>query len=103
MKLTQFSLGKLDVLAQSLAQHITTRYPPVIANTPEPVVSRERVEEILDAILSSEFESRSRLGIVARAALQYRFKWHLREIGYDDRFVEFATKKLDRRLTRPDA
>ena len=70
---------------------------------PEPVVSQERVEEILNSVLSSELESRSRLGIVARAGLAYAFKRKLREIGYDDEFVDFAAKTLGKRLARPDA
>ena len=98
MKFTLFSLGKADTLAQSLARRITTRYPPVIANTPEQVVSRERVEEIIDTIFSVEIESGSRPGIVFRTALGHAFKWKLREIGYDDEFVDFAAKKLGDRL-----
>ena len=100
MTITLFSLGKVEALAQSLAQRITTRYPPVIANTPEPVVSQERVEQILDSILSSEFETRGRFGIVVRATLGYALRWRLREIGYDDQFVDFAAKKLSQQLTR---
>jgi predicted metal-dependent TIM-barrel fold hydrolase len=103
LKLTLFSLGKVDALAQSLAQRITTRYPPVIANTPEPVVSQERFEEILDAVFSNELERGSRYGLAVRVTLGYALRWKLREIGYDDEFVDFAAKKLGQRLTRPDA
>jgi hypothetical protein len=103
MTITLFSLGKVEALAQSLAQRITTRYPPVIANTPEPVVSRERVEEILESILSGEFETGGRLGVVVRAMLGYALKRRLREIGYDNEFVDFAVRRLGQRLTRPDA
>lgn len=98
-----FSLAKVRVLAQNLAQCIATRYPPVIANTPEPVVSQERVEQILDAVFSSELERRNQFGFAARATLGYALKWKLREIGYDDEFVDFAAKTLGKRLARPDA
>ncbi len=103
LKLTAFSPGKVTILAESLAQRIATRYPPVIANTPEPMVSQERVEEILDSVLSGELKGRNRPGIVARATLAYAFRRRLRESGYDDEFVEFAAKKLGQRLNRPDA
>ena len=103
MKLTLFALGEVNGLAQSLAQRITTRYPPVIANTPERVVSQARVEEILDAVFSGELEGRSRFGFVARATLGYALKWKLRETGYDNEFVDFTTKKLGQRLAGPDA
>jgi hypothetical protein len=91
----------LDTLANSLAQRITTRYPPVIANTPEQTVSRRRIEEILENIFSSEFQSGSRLGILGRMKLGHAFKWKLREMGYDDKFVDFVAKKLIEQLTRP--
>jgi hypothetical protein len=98
-----FSLAKVRVLAQNLAGRIATRYPPVIANTPERVVSQERVEEILDAVFSSELRRGSRFGFAARTTLGYALKLRLRETGYDDEFVAFAARKLGQRLTRPDA
>jgi hypothetical protein len=103
LKLTLFSLGKVNVLAQSLAERITTRYPPVIANTPERVVSQERFKEILDAVFSDELKRGNRFGFGVRLTLGYALKWKLREIGYDDEFVDFAAKKLGQRLAREDA
>jgi len=100
MKFALLSFSKVDAFANSLAQRITTRYPPVIANTPEQTVSPRRIEEILEEIFSSEFPSGSRLGILGRTKLGYAFKWKLREIGYDEKFVDFATKKLRERLSR---
>jgi hypothetical protein len=93
------SPDNIKALANSLTHRITTRFPPVIANTPEQTVSQRRIEEILQDIFSSEFKSGSRLGILARMKLAYAFKWKLREIGYDDKFVDFITKKLDEQLT----
>ena len=93
------SLDNIKALANRLTQRITTRFPPVIANTPEQTVSQRRVEEILQDIFSSEFKRGSRLGILAKTRLAYAFKWKLREIGYDDRFVDFITKKLNEQLT----
>jgi hypothetical protein len=97
------SLTKARVLARNLARRIATRYPPVIANTPEPVVSKERFEQILEAVFSGELERGSRFGFVARVTLGYALKGELREIGYGDEFVDFTAKKLGQRLTRPDA
>jgi len=100
VKPTPFPFSKLDALAESLAQRITTRYPPVIANAPEQTVSQGRIEEILEDIFSSEFQGGGRPGIVRRTKLGYAFKWRLRDIGYDDKFVDFAAKKLSKQLTR---
>ena len=99
MKLTLFSLGKVDALARSLAQRIATRYPPVIANTPEQTVSQGRIEEILEEI-SSEFQSGGRLGTLGKAKLRYALKWRLRETGYDEKFIDFAVRKFSRQTPR---
>ena len=102
VKSALFSFSKVDAFANSLAQRITTRYPPVIANAPEQTVSQRRIEEILDDILSGgELQSGSRLGILSKAKLGHAFKWKLRESGYDDKFVDFAAKKLRAQLARP--
>src|SRR6266540_7439334 len=97
-----FSPGKLDAFVKSLAQRITTRYPPVIANTPEQIVSEKRIAEILEEIFSSapQFRGENRLGILGRAKLGYAFKWELREIGYEEKFVDFAAEILIEQLTR---
>ena len=96
MKPALFSFSSVNALAKSLAQRITTRCPTVIANAPEQTVSRERIEEILEEIFSSEFQER-RLGVLGRTKLGYAFKWELREIGYNENFVDFAVKKLTER------
>ena len=101
VKFALFSFSKADAFADALVHHIATRYPPVIANAPEQTVPQRRIEEILDEIFSSEFKSGSRLGILGRTKLGYAFKWKLREIGYDDKFVDFVAKKLSGQLTRP--
>lgn len=93
------SPGNTKALANRLTQRIATRFPPVIANTPEQTVSQQRIEEILQDIFSSEFKRGSRLGILAKTRLAYAFKWRLREAGYDDKFVDFMTRKLNEQLT----
>ena len=100
LKSALFSFSKVDALANSLVQRIATRYPSVIANTPEQTVSQGRIEEILEEIFSNEFQSGSRLGIMGRTKLGYAFRWKLRETGYDDKFVDFVAKKLSEQLTR---
>ena len=100
MKPALFSFGKVDALADSLVRRIATRYPPVIANTPEQTVSQKRIEEILEDILSNELQGRGRLGILSRTKLGHTFKWKMRETGYDDKFVDFVAKKLGEELNR---
>jgi len=93
------SPDKINAFVNRLTQRITTRYPAVIANIPEQTVPQRRIEEIIEEIFSSEFKSGSRFGILGRIKLGYAFKWKLREIGYDDKFVDFIAKKLSEQLT----
>lgn len=96
------SPSKVNAFAKIMGQLITTRCPPVIANNPEQIVSQKRMAEILEEIFSSapQFRGEDRLGILGRAKLGHAFKWELREIGYEEKFVDFAAEKLIERLTR---
>jgi hypothetical protein len=96
------SPSKLNAFAKIVGQRITTRCPPVIANNPEQIVSQKRIAEILEEIFSSapQFRGENRLGILGRAKLRHAFKWELLEIGYEGKFVDFATEKLIAQLTR---
>jgi len=97
-----FSSGKTDEFAKTLAQGIARRYPPVIANSPEQMVSHKRVMEILEEAFARahQFERENRLGILGRAKLGHTFKWELKEMGYEGKFVEMATGELAVHLVR---
>lgn len=83
-----------------MAEGVTRRYPPVIANNPEQMVPPERVLEILEVAFSgaSRFQRENQLGLLGRAKLANAFKWELRDIGYEERFVRLATEKLMQQL-----
>src|SRR5258708_493823 len=97
-----FSPNKVNAFAKIMGRRITTRCPPVIANNPEQIVSQKRIAEILEEIFSSapQFGGKNRPGILGRAKLGHAFKWELREIGYEDKFVDFAAEILIEQLTR---
>jgi hypothetical protein len=97
-----FSSRKFDTLVQGLGQRIGVRFPPVIANDPERAVSQNRIEEILDEIFAETLqpEREDQIGFVSKARLRNAFRRKLREIGYDERFVDFATDKLIEQLVR---
>jgi len=96
------SFAKVDPFAKGVAALVTKRYPPVIANNPEQAVPPQRVLEILETAFSgaSRFQQENRLGLLGRAKLGDAFKWELREIGYGEKFIGFATEKLIEQLTR---
>jgi hypothetical protein len=97
-----FSPGGLDAFAKGVARGIVTRYPPVVANDPEQTVSRRRIEEILREIFANalQIHGKSRIGFLGRARLKSAFRWELREIGYEEKFVDFAVEKLVEQIKR---
>jgi hypothetical protein len=97
-----FSSNKFDIPVQRLGQRISVRFPPVIANDPERAVSQMRIQEILDEIFDEalQTEREDQIGFLSKARLKNAFRRELREIGYDEKFVDFATDKLIDRLVR---
>ncbi len=97
-----FSPSKVDEFAKSLAQDIAKRYPPAIANNPEQLVSQKRLTTILEDAFARahQFNKENRLGWFGKSKLGNTFKWELKEMGYDDKFVEMATEGLVVFLTR---
>ena len=87
---------KLAELAANLAQDVAKRYPPAIANNPVQMVSQQRLSEILDEVFAhaADFSRENKLGWYKRARLGRRFRWELKEMGYDDKFVGTAAKGL---------
>jgi len=90
------STRKVAELATSLAQDVSKRYPPAIANNPVQMVSQQRLSEILEEVFAhaTDFSRENKLGWYKRARLGRRFRWELKEMGYDDKFVGAATNGL---------
>ncbi len=103
-----FSLfgGKdLEEFAKSLAQEIVKRFPPALANDPQRMVSPKRLTTIIEEVCvkAQRFQSENRLGMFKKAALGNTFQWELKEMGYNEKFVEVATEALIVYITRkPD-
>ena len=96
MTLKFFSMRKVNEFARSLAQDIARRYPPAIANNPAQVVSQQRLNGILEEVFirAAEFQRENRLGWFRKAKLGNEFRWELKEMGYDEQFIDVATKGL---------
>jgi hypothetical protein len=100
-----FSPNKVDAFAQALASEVARRYPPAVANDPGQTISQKRLTTILDEIFCAahSFNRENRLGIFRKALLCNTFQWMLKELGYDEKFVDTATEFLLVSLTRhPD-
>lgn len=95
------SAKHIQKLAQSLVADIASRYPAEIANSPEPTVSQQRRSEILETIFlrARQFNLDSRLGVLARIRLAGALKWQLKEMGYDEKFIDTAMEHLVASIT----
>jgi len=97
-----FFSSKVTDFAKTLAQDIAKRYPPAIANNPAQMVSQKRLSSILEEafVRAAEFNLENKLGWYKKAKLGNEFKWELKEIGYDEKFIDVATEGLIVYLTR---
>jgi len=93
--------GKVHELAQSLAEEISRRYPSAIANSPEPLVSPGRRAEILERVFhqARQFSQERRLGLIGRMRLGSALRWQLKEMGYDEKFIDLAAEHLATSVT----
>jgi len=93
---------KLHELAEVLAVEISRRYPSAIANSPEPLVSPGRRSEILDEVFSraGRFSRQNDLGVFATIRLGSALKWRLKELGYDDKFIDIVARHLVASVTQ---
>ena len=102
MILEFFSARKVTEFAKSLAQDVAKRYPPAIANNPAQMVSQKRLSGILEEAFTraAEFNRENKLGWFKKAKLGNEFRWELKELGYDQKFIEVATEGLIVYVTR---
>jgi hypothetical protein len=100
-----FSSSEVDNFAKDLAKDIGERYPAAIANDPARKVSANRLTAILEDAFSqaAEFTAQNKLGYFKKAKLGNTFRWQLKEMGYDEKFVEVATEGLVVYITRKPA
>ena len=79
-----------------MAQDVARRYPPAIANNPTRLVSQQRLCDILEQVFphATEFCRENTLGWYKRSRLRSAFKWELKEMGYDDKFINMAAGDL---------
>ena len=88
--------GKVHELAENLAREISRRYPSAIANSPEPLISTSRRAEILERVFrqARQFSEERRLGLFGRMRLGSALRWRLKEMGYDEKFIDLAAEHL---------
>ena len=102
MALNLFGGKDLTDFAKSLAQEIAKRFPPTLANDPQRMVSPKRLTTIIEEICekAAHFKDEKKLGVFKKASLGNTFQWELKEMGYNEKFVEVATEALIVYITR---
>ncbi len=93
----------LDEFSKSLAQDLASRYEVGSEATVLNKKAKRKLGAALDDIYikAMEFHREHNLGIYGKARLGNTFKWELKEMGYQDEFINEATKGLLVSLNRP--
>ncbi|MEY2632835.1 MAG: hypothetical protein RIR00_1489 [Pseudomonadota bacterium] len=91
-----FSFAATDALAKELVKEIATRYPVKVANDPARSISPQRLGAILENVVlkAQQFVAEEKLGMMKKARLGTTFKWEMKELGYNDKFIEAVTRIL---------
>ena len=102
MALNLFGGKELEAFAKSLAQEIAKRFPPTLANDPKRMVATKRLTTIIEEVCekAAQFKDEKKLGVFKKASLGNTFQWELKEMGYNEKFVEIATEALIVYITR---
>ncbi|MBL8381821.1 MAG: hypothetical protein JNM90_02015 [Burkholderiales bacterium] len=102
MALNIFGGKELEEFAKSLAQEILKRFPPAMANDPQRLVNPKRLTAVIEEVCekAAQFKDEKKLGMFKKAALGNTFQWELKEMGYNEKFVEVATEALIVYITR---
>lgn len=97
-----FSNKEINAFAKDLAADLAKRYPSALDVNPAKRVSENRLTRVLEETLMKavEFQRTHKLGVLGKAKLGNEFRWHLKGMGYTEKFIEVATEGLMVYLTR---
>ena len=97
-----FSRPNIDGFAKELAAELAKSFPPSVANEPKRKVSPHRLTKILENTLDKArgFSQQHKLGVIGKAKLGNGFRWELKELGYNEAFIEVATEGVIVYVTR---
>lgn len=92
--------AEVEALAKGLGDAMLAKIPPGTEPSAGPAdldrkAERKLAKALNQVLLSAhDFKARHELGVYGKARVANSFKWELRERGYNDAFIEEATKAL---------
>lgn len=101
--LNWFDTADVDEFARALAQDLIGRLPPS-SNGAGKKTTPERLHNTRDAIISrtAAFARTHKVNWYKKAHLGNTFKWELRDVGYDQQFVDAITYDVLLALAPPN-
>lgn len=99
---SKVSTKDLDEFSRSLARELSRQFESDERKGPPDKKAERKRSKALDRIYAKalEFKVENKLGVYGKARLGNTFKWELKELGYEDAFVDEATKGLLLNLSR---
>ena len=97
-----FSGAKVDAFAKLLAGEIAERCGTGAVGATADKRAHRRLIRVLEGVYGKAraYRKDNRLGVYGKARLGNTFKWELRELGFEDDFVEETTKGLVLAMTQ---
>ncbi|MDX1514622.1 MAG: hypothetical protein R3174_12870 [Gammaproteobacteria bacterium] len=93
---------EIDEFSRGLARELADQFDAARKKGGKASKSEKKIGVALNKVYSraADFQQQHGLGVYGKARLGNAFKWELREIGYDDEFIDEATKGLLVNLNR---
>jgi hypothetical protein len=97
-----FRNNDIKAFAEELAGRLAKRYSAEIDRQPGKRPSVNRLTRVMEETcqLALDFQRQERLGWLGKARLSNEFRWALKEQGYTQDFISFATEAIVVYLSR---
>lgn len=97
-----FRRNEIKGFAEDLAGHLAKRYSADVDRQPGKRPSVNRLTRVMEETCQRalEYQRQQRLGWLGKARLSNEFRWALKERGYSQEFISFATEAIVVYLSR---
>lgn len=97
-----FRSNEAKVFAQALAERLAKRYSAEVDRQPGKRPSVNRLTRVMEETCQRalDYQRERQLGWLGKARLSNEFRWALKERGYSQEFISFATEAIVVYLSR---